>query len=57
MEYKCGEVIILNMYTLHCSFSNTTTESRWAAIFRIEDLSNMPFLDGDDNYLEYTLKG
>jgi hypothetical protein len=57
LEYSCGEVIILNMYTLHCSFSNKTDETRWAAIFRSEDISNMPFLDGNDSFLEYTLKG
>lgn len=57
VEYRCGEVIVLNMFTLHCSFSNKTDEIRWSAIFRSEDLTNMPFLDGSDSYLEYTLKG
>jgi hypothetical protein len=45
------------MLTLHCSFSNKTDETRCAAIFRSEDISIMPFLDGNVSFLEYTLKG
>ena len=32
-------------------------KNRWSSILRFEDFSNMPFLDLDDSYLKYDLKG
>jgi len=57
VEYAYGEVIVLNMYTLHGSFKNISNAIRWSSVFRCEDISNMPFLDGNDWHLTYTLKG
>lgn len=57
VEYAYGEVIVLNMYTLHGSFKNISKKIRWSSVFRCEDMSNMPFLDGKDWHLKYTLKG
>jgi len=53
-----GETIFLNMYTIHGSNKNVSENKiRWSSIIRFEDFSRMPYLDLNDEYLKYDLKG
>lgn len=57
-EMNMGETIFLNMYTIHGSNKNTAKDKiRWSSIMRFEDFANMPYLDLDDSYLQFDLKG
>lgn len=54
---KAGDTLVLQMYTIHGSAHNTTGETRWQTIVRFEDAANMGFIDGDDSYLNFDIKG
>ncbi len=52
-----GEMLVLNMYTIHGSSPNVTRETRWQSVIRFEDAAQMPYLHGDDSFQKYNLKG
>jgi ectoine hydroxylase-related dioxygenase (phytanoyl-CoA dioxygenase family) len=57
-ELNKGETLMLNMLTIHGSRKNTTTNKiRWSFITRYEDAKRMPYLDLDDSFKKFDLKG
>ena len=57
-EFNKGETLLMNMLTIHGSRKNITKDKiRWSAIVRYEDANNMPYLDLNDTYKNFNLKG
>ena len=54
---KKGETIMFNMYTIHGSCPNLTSNKiRWSHVLRIEDSANMPYLNLDDQFQKFDFK-
>ena len=57
-ELNKGETLLINKLTIHGSRKNTTDyKIRWSTIVRYEDAKKMPFLDLNDSYKQFDLKG
>lgn len=54
---KAGETLIFHTYMIHQSAGNDSAATRWQVMVRFEDGANMPFLDGDDTFQEFNIKG
>ncbi len=52
-----GETLIFHTYMIHQSSPNDSDQTRWQIMIKFEDGSNMPFLDGDDTFKEFNIKG
>ena len=52
------EILMTNTLTIHKSRSNVTSNKiRWSFIIRYEDSKKMPYLDLNDDYKKFDLKG
>jgi hypothetical protein len=51
-----GEALVLHKLLIHGSTENVSDRTRWSLIMRSEDLAKMPYLDGDDSYLNFSRK-